>query len=133
MVRSTLSSATSELTIRNAGPEMPGSCQVVVGEERIRHRLVDAEAQQDTAQMAAARLHRRKVAVHCRLRHGLADLAVAVLAGHLFDDVDFARAVESPRRDADAQRIRYRWHANPRPAMQLDDLVARQATCRAGR
>ena len=43
----------------------PGSCQVVIGQEWIRHRLIDAEAQQHTAQTTAAGLHRRKVAVHC--------------------------------------------------------------------
>ena len=58
MVRSTLSSATNELTIRKAGPLETGANQIVVGQERVGHGLVEPEAEQHLAQLPATCLQR---------------------------------------------------------------------------
>ena len=73
-VRSTLSSATSGLVMRIAWPATPARNEIVVGQERVGHRLVETRAEQHLAQPAAARWTGASRPCIGRLRHGLAEV-----------------------------------------------------------
>ena len=69
----------------------------------MRHRFAETEAEQNLAQATAAMLQRAQPAGQRALRHRLAKALVAVMPRHFLDDVDFRRAVGTPRRSDDSE------------------------------
>ena len=100
-MRSTLSSATSGLVIRRASDERPALASVSGREERVGHRLGDAEAEQHLAGESTPVLTHAQLAVHHGLGHRLAQTVVAVVASDLLDHVDLVGRVEPPSRQHD--------------------------------
>ena len=91
--------------ILSVSSSSPAWRSVSVAEERVRHDLRDAEPQQDLADLTAALLSDGQVTVERRCRHPLADPVVALVAGHLLDDVDLAVTVGPPRRQRHGARV----------------------------
>ncbi len=74
-------------------------------EERVRHRLGDAEPEQHVAQDPPALLAHRQAPVVGRGRHPRAEPVVAVVAGDLLDHVDLGGRVETPGRQGDGSGV----------------------------
>ena len=89
----------------DARPVEAGLRERVGGEERVRHRLGDAETEQHLAQPAPTLLQARQATVHRGARHRLADPVVAEVAGDLLDHVDLGVAVGTPRRQRDGAGV----------------------------
>ena len=89
----------------------PGPGQVVGGQERRGPRLRQPGADQDVGHQPAVALVVVEPAHGDDRRPGAGDAAVAVVAGHLLDDVDLPLAVGPPRGDGDVEgrRLRGAW------------------------
>ena len=80
----------------------PGRVEVVGGQERHGHRLVEAESDHHLADLAPIELAvGQRPGPHRRAASFAAMLAVAVVAGDLFDDVDLGGGVGPEARHGD--------------------------------
>ena len=83
----------------------PTTSEITWSEERKRHCLMNSEPNKDLSDAAAIALNRGQGTRMSRGRRAPDDLAVAVMASNLFDDVGFVRCIGAERGNSHRENI----------------------------